>query len=129
MEFDPAFRAGRLKRRNGKLVRQVQILRKSNAIFVHGWDSNMYCTVPEWVDSIPIVCACGNDIDVQGIDEGEDYEYVKMHSQGIWSAQEAMKEGIFVRKNGDPSFIAQRGTRRETAPTTKGFQGDLVSRR
>jgi hypothetical protein len=99
-------------------------LRASNEILAHGWDSNMYCTVLEWVELIQTMCACGSEIEVQGIDESERCEYARMRSQGIRKAQEAIEEGVSVRENLPSDFIAQMGTPRETAPTTKGFQGD-----
>jgi DUF2075 family protein len=80
----------------------------SQEILAHGWKSNMYCTVPEWVELIQTMCDCGSEIEVTGIDD-EHCDFIRMGSQGIWEAQEAMELGVSVRENGHTDFIAQRG--------------------
>jgi hypothetical protein len=40
-------------------------LKMSNDILAHGWDSNMYCMVPEWIELIQTMCTCGSEIEVR----------------------------------------------------------------
>jgi hypothetical protein len=48
----------------------------------------------------------GSSIMVQEIDESEEYPRLKMRSLAIWEAQRAMEEGVSVRENGYPHFLA-----------------------
>jgi hypothetical protein len=43
---------------------------------------------------------------VQEIDENEECPYLRMRTLVIWEAQEAMEEGVFIRENGCPRFLA-----------------------
>jgi hypothetical protein len=82
-----------------------EALRMSNEILAHGWKSDMYCAVLEWVELIQTMGDCGSEIEMTGIDN-EHSDFVRMRSQGIWEAQEAMEIGVSLRENGHTRFIA-----------------------
>jgi hypothetical protein len=100
-----------------------EALRMSNELLAHGWKSNMYCTVTEWVELIETVCDCGSEIEATGIGD-EHCDFARMRSQGIWVAQEAMELGVPIRENGHTDFVASRGHAEGNRTHDEGNQGE-----
>jgi hypothetical protein len=99
-----------------------EVMRMSNDILAHGWDSNMYCTVPERVEFIRSIEHRGKAVEVHGIDE-EHCEFTRLRSQGRSEAQEAMELAVSVREGG------YQGSQREAAPTKKRIKEKTGSQR
>jgi hypothetical protein len=81
-------------------------LKMSNDILAHGWQSNMYCTVPEWIELIQTMYTCGSEIKIQEINGSDECWYKTLRSLGIREAQEALEEWVSTRENGPSDFIA-----------------------
>jgi hypothetical protein len=72
----------------------------SNDILAHGWESQMYCTVPEGIQLIQTMCTCGSEITIQEIDESDECGYKRVRSLGIREDQEEMEAGVSLRERG-----------------------------
>jgi hypothetical protein len=72
----------------------------SNEILTQGWDTQMYCTVPQWVQLIQTMCTSGSAVTVQEIDESKECSYKGTRSLAIREDQEAMDAGVSFRERG-----------------------------
>jgi hypothetical protein len=91
-------------------------LKMSNDILAQRLDTQMYCSVPQWLPLIDTMCECGSSVTVQETYHGLDSTCLKMSSLAIRETQEAMEDGVSIREYGCPISTAGMGTWRETAP-------------
>jgi hypothetical protein len=71
-----------------------------------GWESQMYCSVPQWIRLVQTMVTSSSNVTVQELDERVDCQYLKMRSMAIMEAQEAMEIGVSIRENGPTDFLA-----------------------
>jgi hypothetical protein len=92
-----------------------EALKMSNKILTRKWDTQMYFTVPKWIQLIQTMCTCGSEVTGQEIDQRFECPYWKMRMLAIREAQEEMVDEVSIRENGYPVFAAYGGTGMETA--------------
>jgi hypothetical protein len=106
-------------------------LSMSKTIIDQGWESQMYCTVPQWIGPIRKLCACEGDVSVHDLSQSDSCDFQKMRGLAIWEAQEAMEDGVALRDTGYPVHAVHTADGktggkpqlpRSTPP--KGFQED-----
>jgi hypothetical protein len=83
-----------------------EALKLTRDILDKKWESQMCCSVPQWIRLIQTMTTGSSHVTVQELDESFDCQYLKMRSLAIREAQEAIEIGMSIGDNGPTDFLA-----------------------